>query len=83
VNPNRPEVVPVNLKELETHFDAGERVSPKELVTKGLVRARSGRLPQVKILGVGKLTKKVSIANCSVSASAREAITKAGGEVLQ
>jgi large subunit ribosomal protein L15 len=35
----------------------------------------------VKILGDGEITKKLVVTGCSVSASAREKIEKAGGSV--
>lgn len=84
VNPDRvlAKATPVNLRDLEKAFASGDRVSPKELVAKGVVRAQSGKVPLVKILGVGALTKKLHISGCTYSASAREAIVKAGGEVL-
>jgi large subunit ribosomal protein L15 len=82
VVPNRVKPVAINLSVLETAFASGDRVSPKELVAKGLVRAEARRAPKVKILGTGSLTKKLTVADCSVSVSAREAIVKAGGEVL-
>jgi large subunit ribosomal protein L15 len=84
VNPDRTlaKATPVNLHELEKAFASGDRVSPKELVAKGIVRSQSGKAPVVKILGVGTLTKKLHVAGCACSASAKEAIVKAGGEVL-
>lgn len=78
----RVKPVAVNLSVLEASFESGDRVSPKELVAKGVVRARSGRAPAVKILGTGSISKKLHIANCACSAKAREAIIKAGGEIL-
>jgi large subunit ribosomal protein L15 len=78
----RPSAEIVNLAALETAFADGDKVAPKELVAKQVVRTRAGRVPAVKILGQGTLTKKLSVANCAVSAAAREAIEKAGGTVL-
>ena len=82
VVPTRVKPVAVNLSVLEASFDAGDRVSPKELVAKGVVRTQAGKAPVVKILGTGSITKKLHVVNCTLSASAREAILKAGGEVL-
>jgi len=78
----RVKATPVNLSQLEAAFKAGDRVSPKELVAKGVVRTQAGKAPTVKILGTGTLTKKLHVADCAMSTSAREAILKAGGEVL-
>jgi len=82
VDPSRVRPVAVNLRDLEAGFEVGDRVTPKDLAVKKLVNTRAGRLPKVKILGLGKITKKITIANCEVSKSAREAIEKAGGEIL-
>ncbi len=82
VNVDRIRPVAVNLKNLEVAFADGDRVDPKTLVAKGQVRTKAGRVPTVKILGMGKLTKKVTVANCEVSKTAREAIEKAGGTIL-
>ncbi len=73
----------VNLKSLETAFKAGEVVNPKTLVERGLIRVRKNMqtVPSVKILGDGELTKKLTIAGCKVSASAKAAIEKAGGSI--
>lgn len=70
----------VNLDALEK-FASGETVNPQELVKKGLVREMKGKLPAVKILGNGKLSKKLNFENVSFSKSARQAIEKAGGTI--
>lgn len=75
----KPEVV--NITQL-SQFEAGTKITPGLLLAAHLVRRQSGRTPSVKILGKGALDKKFTIANCLVSASARDAITKAGGEIL-
>jgi len=72
----------INLADLERVFEAGASVTPKELVAAGLVRTAAGKLPAVKILGQGTLTKKLTVANCEYSETAKDAITKAGGEAL-
>ncbi len=82
VNPSRVRPVAVNLRDLEIAFEDGGKVTPKDLVAKGVVNRSSGRVPKVKILGLGKLTKKLTIASCDISKSAKEAIEKAGGKVL-
>lgn len=75
----------VNLKALEANFKAGEIVNPKVLSERGLIRMRknASTAPTVKILGTGELTKKLVIAGCVLSASARAAIEKVGGSIEQ
>jgi large subunit ribosomal protein L15 len=68
---------PVNLGDLETHFDAGS-VDEKGLREKGLV---NGTWDGVKILGGGEITKKFSLKVNAVSASAKEKLEKAGGSI--
>jgi large subunit ribosomal protein L15 len=68
----KPQVV--NLKDLEKHFTAGEKVTPKTLLEKGLIGKVKGKMPKVKILGQGKLTKKVAIEGCLMSKSVEKAI---------
>lgn len=67
----------INLNDLEMNFKDGETVSVESLVKIGLVdkiKARYG----IKILGDGKLTKKLSIdRGILMSKSAKEAIEKA------
>ena len=82
VNSERVLAIPVNVSTLEATFSAGAEVSPKTLVSSGVIRTRRGASPKVKILGNGELTKKLSISGCTVSASAKEKIEKAGGSVL-
>lgn len=84
VNQNKPinkAFTPVSIAELEALFVANDAVSPKVLVEKGLLSTYSGRLPKVKILGDGDITKALKISGCAVSGSAKEKIEKAGGSV--
>jgi large subunit ribosomal protein L15 len=81
VRTNRISVTAVNLAVLEARYTAGETVSPASLVARGLARRAKGRAPEVKILGTGSLTKALRIKGCMLSATAREAITKAGGTI--
>ncbi len=71
----------VNLDVLEKHFEDGEIVNPQNLFTKNIIRQLKGKTPTVKILGNGKITKKITVENCSISAAAKEAIEKAGGSI--
>src|SRR5437764_14230287 len=75
VGPHRTRVSAVNVRDLE-RFD-GE-VTPETLKEAGLIR--NTRL-DVKILGHGELTKKLSVSAHLFSATAREKIEKAGGTI--
>ncbi len=67
----KPEIV--NLRQIQKYFEDGDIVSPKTLTKKGLIKtARYG----VKILGIGKLTKKVKIKDCQMSKKVEEIISK-------
>lgn len=68
----------INLGVLEKKFNSSEVVSPKTLLEKRLIRRIKGRMPKVKILGEGELTKKLTIENCLVSRTAKEKIEKSG-----
>ena len=67
----------VNLDKIEKRYEAGEVVDQASLYKKGLI---NGSAP-VKVLGVGDFTKKLTFKVASVSASAKEKIEKAGGEL--
>ncbi|MCX6786903.1 MAG: uL15 family ribosomal protein [Candidatus Kaiserbacteria bacterium] len=78
VKTNRIAVTAVNLSELELNYNAGERVSPASLVTKGLIRRAKGRVPSVKILG-STITKALIVRGCTISGVAQKALLAAGG----
>jgi large subunit ribosomal protein L15 len=75
VGPHRTQVSSVNVRDLE-RFD-GE-VTPETLKGAGLIR--NTRL-DVKILGHGDLTKKLTVSAHLFSAGAREKIEQAGGTI--
>jgi large subunit ribosomal protein L15 len=75
IGPFRTYSQPVNLKDLD-RFDAGEEVTPESLKAKGLIRSVK---KDVKLLGVGELSKKLSISVHGASATAREKVEAAGG----
>jgi len=77
IGPFRTYSQPVNISALE-RFDAGTEVTPELLKQAGLIRTVR---KDVKILGHGELTKKLTVAAHGVSANAREKIEKAGGTV--
>lgn len=66
----------VNLAALEKAFDAGAEVTPASLKEKGLVTSTE---KPVKILGVGTLSKKLTINVNAASETAVKAIEAAGG----
>jgi len=72
---------PVNLAILEANFSDGDKVNQETLVEKGILTSVRGRIPRAKILGNGEISKKLVIENLLISASAKEKIEKAGGEV--
>ena len=82
---NAERVLPsvVNVSALEAAFESGAQVTPATLVAASLVKKVGGRLPKVKILGTGGLTKKVTVSGCGYSASVKEKIEKAGGTIVQ
>jgi len=71
----------VNLETLEKTSKDGETINPENLLKKGIISKMKGKTPRVKILGTGKLTKKLVVENCKTSKTAKEAIEKAGGSV--
>jgi large subunit ribosomal protein L15 len=75
MGPHRTRVAAVNVRDLE-RFD-GE-VTPEVLKEAGLIR---NTRVDVKILGAGELTKKLSVSAHLFSATAREKIEKAGGSI--
>lgn len=81
VNAERVRPVVVNLSALEVAFESGAIVNPKTLAAAGVIFLRGGRVPLVKVLGTGDLTKKIIVTDCTLSASAKAKIEKAGGEV--
>jgi large subunit ribosomal protein L15 len=67
---------PVNLRDLDARFDDGAEVTPASLSERGLA-TRKGT--PVKILGVGDISKKLTVTAHGFSKTAREKIEGAGG----
>ena len=78
IGPFRTYSQPVNLRDLEARFEAGAEVTPETLKAAGLIGSVR---KDVKILGSGELSKKLSISAHSFSKSAREKIEGAGGSI--
>jgi large subunit ribosomal protein L15 len=77
VGPHRTRTVAVNVRDLE-RFDADTEITPESLAAEGLIRNTRYDL---KILGEGELTKKLSVSAHNFSKTAREKIEKAGGTI--
>ena len=78
IGPFRTYSQPVNLRDLEERFEAGEDVTPEALKAKRLIRKVS---VDVKILGIGELSKALSVSAHGFSKTAKEKIEAAGGTV--
>jgi large subunit ribosomal protein L15 len=76
IGPFRTYSQPVNLRDLEARFGAGDEVTPEALKEKGLIRSVR---KDVKLLGNGELTKKLTITVHAASKAAREKVESAGG----
>lgn len=74
-----PQVGAVNVSDLEANFNAGEEVTSDTLREKDLANYRYDEL---KVLGHGNLSKKLTVTAHRFSKSAREKIEKAGGTVV-
>ncbi len=78
-NPNRVEYTPVNLSAIEVLGQKGiTEIGQAELVAAGLVHKDD----KVKLLGMGELTTKVKVTVHAASKSAKEAMEKAGAELV-
>jgi large subunit ribosomal protein L15 len=78
IGPFRTYSQPVNLRDLEERFEAGAEVTPETLKDKRLIRKVS---VDVKVLGVGELSKALSVSAHGFSKTAKEKIEAAGGSV--
>jgi large subunit ribosomal protein L15 len=78
IGPFRTYSQPVNLRDLEERFDAGSEVTPETLKAKRLIRKLT---VDVKVLGVGELSKALSVSAHGFSKTAKEKIEAAGGTV--
>lgn len=78
VSPNRLPYVIINLEDLEK-FENGAAVDDVILMEAGLVANLNH---PVKVLGNGKLTKKLNVTAQAFSASAKKAIEAAGGKAI-
>src|ERR671931_1305047 len=77
IGPFRTSTVPVNVRDLD-RFDEGAEGTPETLVEKRLIK---NTRTDVKILGVGEVTKKLTVRVHGISKTAREKIEGAGGTI--
>lgn len=70
----------VNVADLEANFNDGDEVNAETLRAKDLAKYRYDEL---KILGDGELTRKLTVTANRFSKTAREKIEKAGGTVVE
>lgn len=70
------EIAIVNLDAIETRFEPNDIITPAVLIKRHLIKKTAGG---VKILGKGKLTKKLTVKAHFFSVSAQAAIVAAGG----
>jgi large subunit ribosomal protein L15 len=78
IGPFRTFSQPVNVGALESRFEAGAEITPEALKAVGLIRKVS---VDVKVLGVGELTKSLAVSAHGFSKSAVDKIEGAGGSV--
>lgn len=76
-NKFKKEFLILNLRDLESRFESDSTVDKKVLREAGVIKGKKD--PLVKILGSGELSKKLTVYADVFSASAKAAISKAGG----
>ncbi len=81
VNSSATRAQVVNLEVIEANFAAGETVSVKTLLDKGLVRTTGGKNPEVKILAHGDFKKKLTFVGLTFSVAGKEKAEKSGSTV--
>jgi large subunit ribosomal protein L15 len=70
-------IIGVNIAILDEKFKVGEIINPKVLIEKKIIKRIKGKIPLVKILGRGKIKKKLIIKGCQMSKAAKEKIKQA------
>lgn len=71
-------ITEINLDSINSKFNDGEKVTPETLFEKGLIKKQNCI---IKILGRGKIDKKIDIATHLVSKKAKEKIEKSGSKI--
>lgn len=80
-NPLKKNLVIVNIGILDKNFNDSDVINPKILLERKIISRIKGRVPKVKILGKGELSKKLVIKDCDASKQAKEKIERAGGTI--
>ncbi|MDD5144948.1 MAG: uL15 family ribosomal protein [Candidatus Pacebacteria bacterium] len=75
------EIAVLNLEILDKMLESSEEITPQKLVEKNIISKINGKIPQVKILGEGEISKKIILKGFVFSKSAKEKIEKAGGHI--
>lgn len=75
----KPDWEIVNLGEIENKLGKESKIDKRKLAKAGLIDSANSL---VKLLGNGKITKKLEIAIDACSAGARKIVEKAGGKVI-
>ena len=70
----RLQPVTVTVLDVEKKYKNGDTVSPETLLSHKLIKRFKGRMPEVKILGKGKLTKKLIFKGVLFSESVARAV---------
>ena len=73
--------VVVTLTQIDAVVSNGAELTRNSLFEMGIVSKVKGKVPGVKILSTGTISKKVTVKGIPMSKSAKEAIEKAGGTV--
>lgn len=79
----RKKPIAINLDILERKFTDGERITPKSLFERGIIKKTKRLLPEVKLLASGELTKKLLVSECQISKQAKDKIERAGGKYVE
>jgi len=77
----RKNVFSLDLDTLQNKLVSGEKINPRILLKKGIIKRLKGALPEVKLLGGESFDKKLLVEGCKVSKSAKEKIEKVGGQI--
>lgn len=79
----REKAAVVNLWVIEKKFGENEKITPQTLFAKGVIKKIGGKLPKVKLLASGEISKKLLVAECQISKQVKEKIEKAGGKYVE
>ena len=71
----------INIGVLDKHFENNTEITKASLIEKKLIKPRNARAFTLKVLAGGTTNKKFIIVADKISAAAKEAVEKAGGQV--